>query len=83
MIKIANKVIPENLVVVHQLREIHPNKPTIKEHTALLDGRFIGRFIEVKFSKLKHNNQIFRYTRGNKNLSEKTIRYIIFHLDGK
>ena len=31
-------------------------KPT----SALLDAMFIGRFIEANFSKLTHNNQIFR-----------------------
>ena len=33
MIMIANKVIPENLALVHELWEIHPYKPTIEERT--------------------------------------------------
>ena len=60
MIMITNKVIPENLLVVHWLWGIHPYKPTIEYRSVLLDGRFIGRFIEANFSKSTHNNQIFR-----------------------
>ena len=32
----------------------------MEERTALLDGKLIGRFIEANFSKLTHNNQLFR-----------------------
>ena len=59
----ANKLIPENLVVVRELWEIRLYKPTNEPTTekrwavaAVLDGRFM----EVNFSKLMHNNQTFR-----------------------
>ena len=60
VIMIAKKLIPENLVVALYLWEIRhykpTNEPTAEKRSALHDGRFIG----VNFSKLMHNNHIFR-----------------------
>ena len=40
MIKIANKVIPENFLAVRKLWEIHPYKPTIEKRCELFDVRW-------------------------------------------
>ena len=59
----ANEFIPENLVALHQLREIYLYKIMEQPITALqtLDcDLLLHWFIEVNFSKLTDSNQIFR-----------------------
>ena len=60
MILIANTLIPQNLVVLRQIWEIRLFKPTYEPTTEKRRALLDGRFIEVNFSKLTLNNQIFR-----------------------
>ena len=59
----ANKVIPENLIVVHKLWEIHLYKliwGLITVDRLKCFDWSLDKFVEVNFSKLTYSNQIFR-----------------------